>query len=90
LNKNRLKGERPIFIILPIICHCFKKKLPLQLHSKQYCFKGLSPQQSPPSNWHGTLLLISSHDPSEIHSSNPPAIAAIRKLGKLQYRQIWI
>ena len=89
LNKNRLKGERPIFVILPIICHCFKK-IPMQLHSKQYCFKGLSPQQSPPSNWHGPLLLISSHDPSEIHSSNPPAIAAIRKLGKLQCKEIWI
>ena len=25
LNKNRLKGERPLFIILPIICHCFSK-----------------------------------------------------------------
>jgi hypothetical protein len=66
------------------------QKIPLQLQSKQYCFKGLSPQQSPPSNWHGTLLLISSHDPSDIHSSNPPAITAIRKLGKLHYRQIWI
>ena len=62
------------------------QEIPLQLHSKQYCFKGLSPQQSPPSNWHSTLLLISSHDPSDIHSSNPPAITAIKKLGKLQYR----
>ena len=61
----------------------------MQLHSKQYCFIGLSPQQSPPSNWHGTLLLISSHDPSDIHSSNPPAITGIKKLGKLQLLSTW-
>ena len=54
----------------------------MQLHSKQYCFKTLDPQQSPPSNLHGTLLLISSHDPSDIHSSNPPAITGLRKLEK--------
>ena len=56
----------------------------MQLHSKQYCFKTLDPQQSPPSNWHGTLLLISSHDPSDIHSSNPPAVTRIEKLEKLR------
>jgi hypothetical protein len=66
------------------------QKIPMQLHSKQYCFKTLNPQQSPPSNLHGTLLLISSQDPSDIHSSNPPAVTVTRGLGKLQYRQIWI
>ena len=54
----------------------------MQVHSKQYCFKTLNPQQSPPSNLHGTLLLISSHDPSDIHSSNPPAITGLKKLEK--------
>ena len=60
----------------------------MQLHSKQYCFKTLNPQQSPPSNLHGTLLLISSQDPSDIHSSNPPAVTGIRKLGKLHNYQL--
>ena len=77
LNKNRLQGEIPIHCS-PCYFVIVLQKLPMQLHLKQYCFIGLSPQQSPPSNWHGTLLLISSHDPSDIHSSNPPAITAIR------------
>ena len=51
----------------------------MQVHSKQYCFNTLNPQQSPPSNLHGTLLLISSHDPSDIHFSTPPAITGFEK-----------
>ena len=92
LSKNSLKRESSIFLTLLVTWSLLfvSQKLPIQSQIKQYCFTTLTPQQSPPSKWHGTLLLISSHDPSDIHSSNPPAITVIRKLGKLQYKQIQI
>ena len=52
-------------------------QLPKHSQSVQNFLMTSTPQQSPPSNWHSTLLLISSHKPSEIHTFRPPPFTEI-------------
>merc|ERR1711973_873500 len=44
--------------------------------AEQWSVTTLSPQQSPPSHWHSSVLLMSSHSPSPIHSTlhTPPSV----------------
>ena len=55
----------------------YSMKLPKHSQCEQNFLMTLTPQQSPPSNWHSALLLMSSHKPSEIHTFRPPPFTEI-------------